>query len=45
MCIRDRIVTERGGGFLFGKNSRMERLTPFYNDPLREGWGLSLIHI
>ncbi len=36
------IVTERGGGFLFGKNSRMERLTPFYNDPLREGWGLML---
>ena len=34
------LVTERGGGFLFGKNSRMERLTPFYNDPLREGWGL-----
>ena len=36
------IVTERGGGFLFGKNSRLERLTPFYNDPLREGWGLML---
>ena len=36
------LVTERGGGFLFGKNSRLERLTPFYNDPLREGWGLML---
>ena len=36
------LVTERGGGFLFGKNSREERLTPFGNDPLREGWGLML---
>ena len=36
------LVTERGGGFLFARNSRMERLTPFYNDPLREGWGLML---
>ena len=33
------LVTERGGGFLFGANSRGERLTPFQNDPLREGWG------
>ena len=36
------LVTERGGGFLFARNSRMERLTPFLNDPLREGWGLML---
>lgn len=36
------LVTERGGGFLFGKNSRLARLTPFGNDPLREGWGLML---
>ncbi len=36
------LITERGGGFLFGKNSRLERLTPFGNDPLREGWGLML---
>ena len=36
------LVTERGGGFLFGKNSRFDRLTPFGNDPLCEGWGLML---
>ena len=36
------LITERGGGFLFGENSREERLTPFYNDPLREGWGMML---
>ena len=36
------LITERGGGFLFGANSRSDRLTPFANDPLREGWGLML---
>lgn len=33
------LVTERGGGFTWYKNSRFGRLTPFDNDPLREGWG------
>lgn len=33
------LVTERGGGFTWYKNSRNNRLTPFDNDPLREGWG------
>ncbi len=33
------LVSERGGGFTFAKNSRGMRLTPFTNDPLREGEG------
>ena len=33
------IVTERGGGYTWLGNSRFDRLTPFANDPLREGWG------
>ncbi len=33
------LVSERGGGFTFAKNSRGARLTPFTNDPLREGEG------
>ena len=33
------IVTERGGGYAWSGNSRFDRLTPFANDPLREGWG------
>ncbi len=33
------LVSERGGGFTFAKNSRGGRLTPFTNDPLREGEG------
>ena len=36
------LITERGGGFLFGDNSRECRLTPFRNDPLVEGWGFML---
>ncbi len=36
------LTTERGGGFLFGKNSRTDRLTPFRNDILSEGWGWML---
>ncbi|HIU34675.1 MAG TPA: hypothetical protein IAB02_08935 [Candidatus Pullichristensenella excrementigallinarum] len=34
------VVTERGGGFLFAGNSRLERITPFWNDPVDDGWGL-----
>jgi len=37
------LVSERGGGFTFAKNSRGMRLTPFTNDPLREGEGEKLI--
>ncbi len=33
------LVSERGGGFTFAKNSRGGRLTPFTNDPLHEGEG------
>ena len=37
------LVSERGGGFTFAKNSRGGRLTPFTNDPMREGEGERLI--
>jgi len=33
------VITARGGGFAWHKNSRSGRLTPFANDALREGWG------
>ncbi|MBQ8507327.1 MAG: DUF3131 domain-containing protein [Clostridia bacterium] len=33
------VLTDRGGGFAWRKNSRSGRLTPFRNDMLREGWG------
>ncbi|MBE5766963.1 MAG: hypothetical protein E7335_07370 [Clostridiales bacterium] len=33
------LVSERGGGFTWYKNSRNGRITPFDNDTLREGWG------
>lgn len=33
------MVSERGGGFLWYQNSRNGRITPFDNDPIREGWG------
>ncbi len=33
------LITERGGGFIWHENSRSGRLTPFDNDPEREGWG------
>ncbi len=33
------MVSERGGGFLWYRNSRNGRITPFDNDPCREGWG------
>ena len=36
------LITERGGGFLWHGNSRMERLTPFDNDPIFEGFGIRL---
>ena len=36
------LLTERGGGFLWAENSRSDRLTPFANDVLREGWGWML---
>ena len=36
------LLTERGGGFVWGENSRSDRLTPFANDVLREGWGWML---
>ncbi len=36
------LLSERGGGFIWRGNSRFGRLTPFGNDPLREGWGLML---
>lgn len=32
-------LTERGGGFLWGENSRNDRLTMFGNDTLHENWG------
>lgn len=34
------LLSDRGGSFLFHGNSRSDRLTPFYNDTLREGWGI-----
>ena len=36
------MVSERGGGLIWYMNSRNGRLTPFDNDPLREGWGDAL---
>lgn len=33
------MVSERGGGYIWHRNSRNERLTPFENDPLNEGFG------
>lgn len=33
------LVSERGGGFTWANNSYSGRLTPFGNDPLREGAG------
>ncbi|MBR2796588.1 MAG: hypothetical protein IKE17_02430 [Clostridia bacterium] len=36
------LLSERGGGFFWRGNSRSGRLTPYGNDSLREGWGLSL---
>ena len=32
------MVSERGGGFIWYRNSRNGRVTPFDNDPAREGW-------
>lgn len=32
------LITERGGGFTWAKNSHDMRLTRFYNQALREGW-------
>lgn len=34
------LLTERGGGFAWHRNSRNGRLTGFKNDALSEGWGL-----
>ena len=36
------LITERAGGFTWHGNSRSGRLTPFLNNPLREGWGETL---
>ena len=37
------LLSERGGGFFWHGNSREGRLTPWGNDGLWEGWGLSLM--
>ncbi len=36
------LLSERGGGFFWQGNSRCGRLTPYGNDALWEGWGLTL---
>ena len=36
------LVTERGGGFIWFANSRLNRITSFDNDPADEGWSLML---
>ena len=36
------LLTERGGGCFWAGNSRMNRLTAWTGDALREGWGLKL---
>ena len=36
------LITERGGGFIWHKNSRLRRVTCFDNDPSREGWSAML---
>jgi len=36
------LITERGGGFMWHKNSRLRRITNFDNDPACEGWGFML---
>ena len=36
------LITERGGGFIWHKNSRLRRITNFDNDPACEGWGFML---
>lgn len=36
------LLSERGGGFFWRGNSRTGRLTPYFGDALREGWGLML---
>ncbi len=33
------MVTERGGGFIWYRNSRSGRITPFDNDPVQESFG------
>ncbi len=33
------LVTERGGGYTWGRNSRQSKLTPWYNDPVRDPMG------
>ncbi|CAM3340938.1 GH36-type glycosyl hydrolase domain-containing protein [Rhodothermus bifroesti] len=36
------IVTERGGGYTWTRNSRTNRLTPWYNDPVADPCGEAL---
>ncbi|MDO4865257.1 MAG: glucoamylase family protein [Clostridia bacterium] len=36
------LLSERGGGFFWRGNSRSGRLTPYGNDALWEGWGITL---
>ncbi len=36
------LISERGGGFIWHKNSRLRRVTNFDNDPMCEGWGVML---
>ena len=45
LCSRDfgSLITERGGGFIWYRNSRSGRITPFDNDPLQESCSDRLI--